>query len=121
VRALAARTPAHVEVVDDASAPLAGLGARIDKRMRIVVVRVLEEGQTNALRHGGARRIRFAADVTGDALLLEVASDGASPAADVRMSGLARLRQQLGVVGGTLELAAGATEGAVLRARLPLP
>jgi len=121
VRALAARTPAHVEVADDASAPLATLGARLDKRMRIVVVRVLEEGQTNALRHGGARRIRFAAHIRDDWLLLEVASDGASPAADVRMSGLARLRQQLGVVGGSLELAAGVSEGAVLRARLPLP
>ncbi|MDR6199272.1 two-component system sensor histidine kinase UhpB [Microbacterium sp. SORGH_AS428] len=120
VRALAARTPAHVEIVDDASPLLAVLGARIDKRMRIVVVRVLEEGQTNALRHGGARRIRLAARVTRGVLLLEVVSDGASPAVDARMSGLARLRQQLDVVGGTLELAAGATGGAVLRARLPL-
>ncbi|MDY0830172.1 hypothetical protein SK224_13645 [Microbacterium sp. BG28] len=120
VRALAARTPAHVEIVDEASPLLAVLGARIDKRMRIVVVRVLEEGQTNALRHGGARRIRIAARVTRGVLLLEVVSDGASPAADARMSGLARLRQQLDVVGGTLELSAGATGGAVLRARLPL-
>lgn len=120
VRALAARIPAHVEVVDDASAPLAGIGARIDKRMRIAVVRVLEEGQTNALRHGGARRIRYSAAISDGVLLLEVASDGSSPAADARMSGLARLRQHLGVVGGTLELTAGAADGAVLRARLPL-
>ncbi|WP_243226807.1 sensor histidine kinase [Microbacterium sp. CIAB417] len=120
VRALAARTPAHVEIVDEASPLLAVLGARIDKRMRIVVVRVLEEGQTNALRHGGARRIRLAARMTRGVLLLEVVSDGVSPAADARMSGLARLRQQLDVVGGTLELTAGATGGAVLRARLPL-
>ncbi|WP_307319847.1 sensor histidine kinase [Microbacterium sp. SORGH_AS_0862] len=120
VRALAARTPAHVEIVDDASPMLAVLDARIDKRMRIVVVRVLEEGQTNALRHGGARRIRLAARVSCGVLLLEVVSDGASPSCDARMSGLARLRQQLDVVGGSLELAAGATGGAVLRARLPL-
>ncbi|QCQ18009.1 hypothetical protein [Microbacterium sp. RG1] len=120
VRALAARTPAHVEIIDDASPLLAVLGARIDKRMRVVVVRVLEEGQTNALRHGGARRIRLAARVMRGVLLLEVVSDGASPAADVRLSGLARLHQQLDVVGGALELAAGATGGAVLRARLPL-
>lgn len=89
---------------------------------RLLVLDVVEEAVTNAVRHGGATAIaiRFGLDLTGrPALVLDVDDDGAGPPASPPFSGLARLREALAERGGALELEPGPERGCRLRVHLP--
>lgn len=119
IRTLLARLPAWVDVRDDATDIIGPTASDLSLEARVVIVRVVEEAVTNALRHGGARTIRVHARTDASGLTVETHSDGASPAADATPSGLARLGRRAEVLGGSLQLAPGADGGATLRLHLP--
>ncbi|MBE7942764.1 MULTISPECIES: ATP-binding protein [Ramlibacter] len=99
---------------EPAPAPVDGAAAR-------VAYRVVQEGLTNALRHGQPRRIAVRL-CPGDVLRVQVSDDGAGPAGDWRDSthfGLRWLRERAESLGGRLSLSAGPAGGAVLEAALP--
>ncbi|MFK4729091.1 hypothetical protein ROT00_05335 [Agromyces mediolanus] len=121
VRALVRRVPAEIditaEVAPEADVVLdrSGDGALAQ---RIAVVRGVEEGITNALRHGAATTIRVTVGVTGgDAsprVRATVEDDGVGLPDSPRWNGLARTSERLGMRGGSVELTPSELGGARL-------
>ncbi|HEY0216347.1 MAG TPA: hypothetical protein VGC57_08145 [Cellulomonas sp.] len=95
---------------------------------RLVVLAVVEEAVTNALRHGGARRLHVHGDAEpGDqpgqvVAVVTVDDDGSGPPADPTLHGLARLHDRVVQRGGALTLGPrpGAEGGARVLLRLPV-
>lgn len=117
-RALVARIPRTIPVrftADGVATPDA-----LDRGARLLMVRVAEEGISNALRHGRASRIELLLAEHDGAYLVEVRHAGLVPPENPVLSGLDRLRARLAEHGGELELIA-EFDGAVLRASMPLP
>ncbi|WP_432457687.1 sensor histidine kinase [Cellulomonas iranensis] len=127
VRALLGRLPATIATnlqvgeglrhVDD---PTRG-GLTIPERL--LVVRVVEEAVTNALKHGPPSRVDVRMDVTDGVLDVVVVNDGGSfdaPEEPDPTTGTARLAQRLRIAGGSLHVGPGPGGGAVVDARLPL-
>ncbi|WP_406094543.1 sensor histidine kinase [Streptomyces sp. NBC_01013] len=82
---------------------------------------VVREAATNVLRHGDPGRCTIRLDVSADTVVLSVENDGASTTApEGTGSGLAGLRERLGVLDGVLE--AGPAKDGLFRlsARIPL-
>ena len=95
--------------LDDVAAPTA-----------LTVYRVVQEGLTNAVRHGTGT-IDVTVHVTGAAVDVEITNDlRVHRAATTPGSGLVGMRERVNAIGGTLE-ADGSTSGGrwVLRARIP--
>lgn len=116
LRALTARVPASIAVrfdVDDVPTP-----DTLGQEERLLLVRVAEEGVSNALRHGDAHEIEVRLTCADDGFVVEVRNRGVPPEPGIELSGLARLRSRLQDRGGSLELRSEA-EGATLRAVLP--
>jgi len=90
---------------------------------RLLAVRVVEEGVTNALKYGPASRIVVQLDARDGELVVAVENDG-QPLDESRTDsegGTARLANRLHLVRGTVTLRPLAPRGARLEARLPLP
>lgn len=89
----------------------------------IVAYRVVQEGLTNALKHGTARRVHVLLRRDGDALEVVVTNPLDHVPADAGLPlsgfGLVGLRERVDSVGGVLE-AGPAPGGFRLAARLPL-
>lgn len=126
VRSVVGRIPPSVATRLQASDAVRALDdpaeVRITQADRLLAVRVVEEGVTNALKNGPASRIVVDLDVVDGELLVSVENDGQlyDPEHAGHASGTQRLRRRLQLVGGTVTLEPGAERGAVLRARLPL-
>jgi signal transduction histidine kinase len=88
--------------------------------MAEMVLRCAQEGITNAVRHGQARRI--AIDIRRDAgrLAVQVRNDGRSPGPLREGNGLTGMRERLVGLGGSLSLVALPAGGAELHAEWPL-
>lgn len=117
-RALTARIPAAIPVAfsaDDFPAPDA-----LDTGDRLLLVRVAEEGVSNALRHGRAERIALGLRVADGGYEVRVQHLGQAPEASSQLSGLERLRRRLLDRDGELVLEP-EPDGATLRAWLPIP
>lgn len=111
-RALVARIPRSLPVrFDAADVPTPD---PLDRTARLLLVRVVEEGVSNALRHGGAAALELLLVARDGKYAVEVRHRGAEPAPDPRLSGLARLRTRLEELGGGLTLTA-ESGGGVLR------
>ena len=89
---------------------------------RLLAVRVVEEGVTNALKNGPPSRIVVELDVVDGALIVAVENDGPTPdpAQGDEDGGTARLASRLHLVRGTVALTPLRPRGARLQARLPL-
>jgi len=87
---------------------------------RLLAVRIVEEGITNALRHGSATRVEVRLAAVGRTLQIWVSDDGRGFAGPIVQSGTARLAERVSLVGGTLQLTSVAGEGAVLAASFPV-
>lgn len=107
-----------VRRIDDPAAPA------LDQTERLLVVRIVEESVTNALRHGGATRIDVAIREEGGRLQVVVTDNGygfdAAAADPAKRSGLARLADRLAIVGGSVEVSSVPGAGATVTAWLPL-
>lgn len=115
-----ARVPPSVSV----TASFADAAARLDAADvevtdRVLVIRIVEEALSNALRHGGAMAIALSITAQGRRVEITVDNDGAAPPAAAAWSGLSRLRQYLDLSDGHIELIpGGALGGARLQAAL---
>ena len=89
-----------------------------------LVVRVIEDALSNALRHGSADHVVISAGESGGILLVVVGNTGSAPPATPALSGLARLRRRAQVLGGELVLetlhGGRSRTGARLKLTLPL-
>ncbi len=80
------------------------------------------EALTNVVKHARATSARVRMDLTGDRCAVEVGDDGIGGAQPLSpTSGLGGLRDRLGALGGTMDIASPAAGGTVLRASIPLP
>lgn len=88
---------------------------------RLLAVRVVEEGLSNALRHANPTSLEVGLDRQGSMIVVRVEDDGAGLAPEgVHASGTARLAERLELVGGRLVLEARPDRGARLEAWLPV-
>ncbi len=107
----------------DVSVHAADVAALQDRGLTLFVHRFVQEGLTNALRHGAATRVDVECAATGGALVLRVCDDG-TPGSVQRAApssgfGLRSLGERAGDLGGSVT-AAWSTSGLVLSAHLPL-
>jgi signal transduction histidine kinase len=128
------RVPASVSVTLNVSPAAAAfdtiLEPALDVASRAVLVAVLDEAVTNALKHGSAKAVTVALDLSKDAsahdaaprLVLTVANDGLALADGARPSGgLGRHQLSLEARGGGLSLRTGASGLTEVTAWLPVP
>ncbi|WP_448631276.1 sensor histidine kinase [Cellulomonas soli] len=88
---------------------------------RLLAVRVVEEGLSNALRHANPTSLEIGLDRQDGHLVVRVQDDGAGlDPRVVHASGTARLAQRLELVGGGLALTSPPEGGARLEAWLPV-
>lgn len=86
---------------------------------RLIVAACVEEGLTNALRHGGATRVDLGLDLAGSTVRAVLDDDGVGLPGSVRESGLLGHRARIESRGGRVDLA-GRDRGARLTIELPL-
>lgn len=93
----------------------------LDEATKEVVYRVVQEGLTNAVRHGRPARIEVSVGMAGEAVVASVRDDGIGLAgAGAPGFGLAGLRERVLARGGRLDIAGDAGgRGLAVTARLP--
>ncbi|MGZ8744899.1 MAG: sensor histidine kinase [Nocardioides sp.] len=97
-----------------------GEPAPIPPGLDLSAYRIVQEGLTNSLRHGGAGRAEVTVDYAPDELRLEVRDHGRGDAAgDGRGHGLVGIRERVKIYGGDMSAAPAPGGGFLLRARLP--
>jgi signal transduction histidine kinase len=92
---------------------------RQPEAVEVAAYYVVCESLTNADRHAGATGVTVAVDLVGDALVVEVADDGAGGADPTAGTGLRGLADRVEAVGGTLRVWSPAGGGTRVRAELP--
>ena len=110
-----ARRPAIVFEVDVAAETF---GTRLDD----VAFRILQEGTSNAVRHGNPSRIALSAGLSDAGfLVVSVSDDGTGlESTTLRGFGLAGMRERVALVGGALSVTSNTgRKGVILRAELP--
>src|SRR5690242_6973894 len=105
----------------------AGIGLLVEDAVGIlpaeqdgVLAWCLREAVTNVVKHSGARRCEIRLSGDNGSAVLDVKDDGAGASALNGGTGLAGMRERLSLVGGTLDVTAGAA-GVRLRACVPRP
>lgn len=129
VRALIVRLPPSVAIQAPHDDVFTAVEQRLTLEARVLVVRVIEDALSNALRHGGADEIAIDAWEDADLFAVAVVNNGSPPPHDSPWSGLGRLRRRVEVLGGSLTLTAEpcphprgvVAGGARLTLVLPLP
>lgn len=119
-------------LADAARALSAGTGAAIRVQAELPtdpppeveaeLLRIAKEAMSNALRHGGARRVEVEIQGGGGEVVLRVKDDGAGfdPAAPATGYGLVGMRERAAALGGTLDVTSEPGAGASVEARIPL-
>jgi signal transduction histidine kinase len=112
------QTNLPVWVASDEQAPIPPAAAS-------VLYRVAQGAVNNAVRHAGAREIRFTVGADQERAVLEVADDGAgfdvaAAEAGRRGMGLFIMRERLGLVDGSLTIASAPGAGTRVRATVPI-
>lgn len=88
---------------------------------RLLIAATVEEGLTNALRHGHATRVDLGLAVRDGTLTTTLRDNGDGlPGHGVQESGLLRHRARIDARGGRIDLAPGESEGTVLSVSVPL-
>ena len=126
LRSLLARIPADIAtrlvVSDDVRGLDDPVSPRLTQSERLLAVRVVEEGLTNALRHGAARSLDVAVSLVDGALAVVVTDDGSGfdPSTAGPRSGIARLSDRLRLIGGGVDLTSTPGRGTRVEARVPV-
>ncbi|MGE5550600.1 MAG: sensor histidine kinase [Bacteroidota bacterium] len=92
----------------------------IPPELEVVMYRIVQEGLTNALRHGFAHRVDISTRLEKGGLNVRVRDDGSGCPALSEGSGLTGLRQRVAEVGGKLRIQTEAGQGFLLDVWLPL-
>jgi signal transduction histidine kinase len=103
----------HLDIADDARV---GSLAQAE-----AVLRAVQEGLTNAVRHSQAQNLWVVLRRDGDALRLDIRDDGRGAGELHAGNGLSGMRERLESVGGGLDVQRTDTGGVHLQAWLPLP
>jgi len=87
------------------------------------LLRITQEACTNAVRHGGARRLTVSMSRQDGHVELAVRDTGTGfdPAAPHAGSGLAHIRDRVAELGGTVDIDSAPGRGAALTIRVPVP
>jgi two-component system sensor histidine kinase UhpB len=100
-------------------------GTVLDGEVAQCVLRIVQEGLTNIVRHAGASRVEVSLSQTDEALQLRLADNGRG--LDGRPSGqagcglgLQGMRERIALLGGHLEMSSPAGGGFVLLVTLPV-
>lgn len=126
LRQLAARLSRYWTI--EVSATVEPSGLTVPRRIAYDLGRIVRESVANAVRHGGARRVRVTAAADGPRLAVRIEDDGAGfafegvmPADQIeRLGGAPRsLHERVRALGGRLELRSG-REGATVVIDMPL-
>jgi signal transduction histidine kinase len=100
-----------------------GVG-RLPPSVDLACYRIVQESLTNVVRHAGAHHASVTVKAAGDALVVEVADDGAGAAANGSGNGAGQgivgMRERVLALGGTLEAGPSPGGGFRVRARLPV-
>lgn len=97
-----------------------GTDARVDDlRQAEALLRTVQEGLTNAVRHSGASRLWLCLRREASMMMLEIRDNGCGPAGLAPGSGLCGMRERLEELGGTLSIDRGTEGGLRLLAQLP--
>ncbi len=105
----------------DVEVVTSGEGAPLDRESALFGLRVLQEGLTNALRHGGASRVHIELARTPGTLAITLTDDGERPDSAGEPEpgyGLRTLRERAEALGGTLSAG---WEGTGFRLRTAVP
>jgi len=102
-----------------------GEARRLPETVGHELLRVAQEATTNAVKHGGAKRIAITLDFTADNVRLAVQDDGAGfdPAAPVPAGhfGLLGMRERVQKLGGQFTLRSAPGTGTSVEVAVPLP
>ena len=125
IRLLIQRLPTTIAgkiVVSEEIVELEGFGrTSLTIERRLMIVRIVEEAITNALRHGSATSVSVAIGLRNGAIIVQFDDDGTGLGELIVLHGIARLREGLGTLGGSIILANDSALGGVRRiARIPL-
>lgn len=85
--------------------------------------RIAQEGVANAVRHGGAQRIKLSLDGTAETIVMTISDDGKGfPQFSHKSSGMGMrtMRYRAQMIGARLSLSAPGTCGATLRCEVPV-
>ena len=87
------------------------------------LLRVTQEACSNAVRHGGARRLAVSLTCQDGQVELAIRDGGSGfdPAAPQAGSGLAHIRDRVAELGGTVDIDSAPGRGAALTIRVPVP
>jgi signal transduction histidine kinase len=101
-----------------------GLAVRFAPAVETVAYRLVEEALTNVVRHAKVNEVALRIWVQDGVLNVQVEDEGIgfeqeAAAALTRHAGLSSIREQVDVLGGTLNIGAGPGEGVSLLAQLP--
>ena len=97
-------------------------GSRLPAPVEASVYFFCSEALTNVVKHAHAASAWVRVELTDDRCAVEVRDDGiggAQPRSET--SGLSGLRDRIGALNGTMDIASPATGGTVLKASIPLP
>jgi two-component system sensor histidine kinase UhpB len=123
LRSAAARWGAELGTTVDVTAE--GAPPRPGSPVGTVLYRVAEEAVANAAQHGRAGYVAVSLRARAGWVELEVADDGGgfdiSAVDPAQALGLLGMRERLALVGGELSVTSSREEGAIVRARVPLP
>ncbi|MBF0460681.1 MAG: sensor histidine kinase [Magnetococcales bacterium] len=96
----------------------------LDEAQRTTLFRIAQEALTNVVRHAKAKRVGIALREEQGAIVLEISDDGCGipeeRAKNVGSFGLAGMRERAERMGGSVSVAAIATGGTQVTARIPL-
>jgi len=106
-------------------------GERLDQDLEVLMFRVVQEALANAAKHAGAGTVQVRGWRAGQALLVEVADDGAGfdlararqreQAAAGGHIGLASMAERIETAGGSVTVDTAPGRGTIVRIRMPIP
>jgi signal transduction histidine kinase len=105
------------------SAEIIGEARRLDSRVEQHMLRIAQEGLTNAVRHAGAQKITVALRFDDDLVELSIIDDGSGPrsmadSGPLRL-GILGIRERAAEVGGRLSVSSRAGEGTTISLIVP--
>jgi signal transduction histidine kinase len=92
----------------------------VSERVRLTLIRCLQESLTNAKRHGNATAIRIALSFEGNRLVLVIADNGRGNANLVKGFGLTGMTERLSGVNGSLAIESSPEAGTTIRCTVPV-
>ena len=94
----------------------------LSEPLREILYRVVQEGLSNAVRHGQPGRIKVALQIEGGEAVVRIADDGAGADAPAREGGLGLvgMRERIEAVGGTMQAGPDPAGGWSVIARAPV-